>query len=608
MTSTDAAVRLLHFLRPVPGGQSNSYDDGYAYIIRERLDDTGPHSPATRLLTRTAQRWRAIFLLGSEGPGTGLVFARDGATLHTASGDGTVRSWNPAVPLPGTRINDASYFQQASRHPAASPDGSRILYAGPGGTVRYWREDGSVLLPGDHMPLAVLPDGRLATMDRATSDILLWREENAVMRLTDRIAGPGYIQGFDELLRGLVFADGTRIAGITPGRVFVVDLKTRTTAATEDQGWDTGPSRAWDIAISPDGRHLLATGLGRRARLYEPANLATPAPPIGDFRTYDTALAFHPDGRRLYCGSEDGRVRVFETATWTELPDRGWQAQSGPVTALAVGNDPRLVATAGDTTLKLWLAEKTTGAASVEILSFPTYMPAAWLQFGRDASGADHSLLHASPDCPLEIWTGRDAAAASFAPPEERADRKAGPQAAAPPGTPLDSRLKRGIPYRIRAFQDQHGKPAYIGYFRDSAVENGETPLRLVTEGQPGAVILEVTRVDLPESPGALVLKAETDPDPTGGDVSGKSPLLQTRDDGRIVVIHRERGGEGRGWFALTPPRFRAPGFSQAVSLKCLWSGRNGHFLRHRSSEIRLSLASDDPDFQTDTTWIFEPR
>ena len=97
---------------------------------------------------------------------------------------------------------------------------------------------------------------------------------------------------------------------------------------------------------------------------------------------------------------------MFDTTTWTELPEENWQAHSGAVTALAISNDTRLLATSGDTTLKLWLTEKAAGAARVEMLSFTTYFPAAWLHFGRDEHGSDRSLLHAQPFCPLEIWPG----------------------------------------------------------------------------------------------------------------------------------------------------------------------------------------------------------
>lgn len=42
----------------------------------------------------------------------------------------------------------------------------------------------------------------------------------------------------------------------------------------------------------------------------------------------------------------------------------------------------------------------------VEMLSCSTYFPSAWLHFGRDADGSDHSLMHAPPFCPLAIWPG----------------------------------------------------------------------------------------------------------------------------------------------------------------------------------------------------------
>lgn len=175
------------------------------------------------------------------------------------------------------------------------------------------------LKPGN-VPLAVLPEGRLATMERSTSDIILWQEDGETVRETARIWGPGYIQGFSGLLRGIVLPGGTKIAGILPGRIFVVDLETGTVAAAGDEVWETGPARVWDLAASPDGRHLIATGLGHRARLYDPSNLEKPARDLGNFRNYDTALAFPPDGSRLHIGNEDGRVRMFETMTWNELP------------------------------------------------------------------------------------------------------------------------------------------------------------------------------------------------------------------------------------------------------------------------------------------------
>lgn len=405
VTCSDATVRLFNFLKPEAEGPA-TYDDDCVPAIREPLNGNGAQSPPRRLLTRSAQQGRSVFLLGHEGRGHGVCYAPDGASLFTAAADGTIRCWVPGVPVPAVRIPEARVLQM-QWHPAVSPDGARALFSSDAGQACYWREGrGSMLVSENHMPLAVLPQGRLATMSRNSSDILLWEENGDLLRQTGRIAGPGFIEDFRELLCGRVSPDGRRIAGMTPGRIFVVDLQTRTTAAPGDQGWQAGPSRAWGLAFSPDGRCLVATGLGHQARRYDPADMQQPAPPIGAFRNYDTALAFHPDGTRLYCGNEDGRVRVFATATWTELPGESWQAHSGAVTAIAVSNDTRLIATAGDTTLKLWLTEKADASPRIQMLSFPGYFPAAWLHFGRDEHGRDRSLLHCEPFSPLEIWPG----------------------------------------------------------------------------------------------------------------------------------------------------------------------------------------------------------
>ncbi|MBS0659110.1 MAG: protein kinase [Verrucomicrobia bacterium] len=416
VTSTDGTVRMFQFLLPSPPGLA-TYDDDSFRVIREPLNGNGAHSPPRRLLTRSAEGGRAIYLLGHEGRGNGVFFGPDGGRLFTAAADGTVRAWHPGLP-PSTQRVARAHLVQLGGLPSASPDGSRLLFADFQGRAHYWREGhGATELAEGHMALAVLPAGRLASMDRQTTEISLWQEEGGTIREIARLPGPGYVGDAEGILRGLVTPDGQRIVGISRGRIFVVDLRSQTVTATrEDQGWQAGPSRAWGIALSPDGRRLIATGLGHQARRYDLADLDGPAPTLGNYRNYDTTVVFHPDGSRLYIGNEDGMVRVFRTDTWIELPEESWRAHSGAVTALEIAHDARLIATAGDTTLKLWLTELTPPAGRTEMLSFSTYFPAAWLHFGRGPDGADRSLLHAEPFCPLEIWYGAKDAPASQPP------------------------------------------------------------------------------------------------------------------------------------------------------------------------------------------------
>ncbi|MCB1099598.1 MAG: protein kinase [Verrucomicrobiae bacterium] len=607
-TSTDAVVRMFYFLRPVPEDVGGTYDDGYDWMIREHFDKQGPHSPAARLLTRTADRQRAVFLPGHEGRGTGVFFTGDETSLFTSSADGTVRRWNAAVPWPETRLGDASKFSQIAWHPSASPDGSRLLY-NCGFGLRYWRETHhSVLLPGNHMPLAILPEGRFATMDERTSDIVLWQDDDAGASETGRIPGPGYLQGFSGLLRGVVFPGGRKIAGLLPGRVFIVDLETGTTTATDDQGWETGPSRAWGLALSPDGRTLAVTGLGRRVRLYDPADLTKPAPPVSEFRTYDTAVAFHPDGSRLFCGNEDGRVRVFETASWAELPTESWQAHSGPVTALTFSHDARCLATAGDTTLKLWLSPGESGTVPRSMLNFPTYRPAAWLQFGRDGYGGDRSLLHAAPGCPLEIWHAADPA--EIQPPSPHPEPRAPtmPEAGGALADSLASRFQSGRRYRLRTLTGPEGEALYVAFVKGREREPGHLTILLAAKDQADSDILEFTRSDVEGTTGVFTLNAENYPLPAGLSVTDANPWLRVNDDGWMAIHYDEPKSANRSHFVLAPPQGDTAATDDAVSLKSRWHTRSGQFLRHQNRNLRVSPATDDdPAFPGEATWVFEP-
>jgi WD40 repeat protein len=137
-------------------------------------------------------------------------------------------------------------------------------------------------------------------------------------------------------------------------------------------------------------------------RFAEPQRIAAT---LGGARDYDTSVVFSRDGRRLFTGNEDGRIRVWDTATWEELPSHGWPAHRSAVTALAVSHDGSLIATSGDETLKLFSAQPEPGEPyRRERLSFHLDQSANWIQFARDGEGQDRALLHSVPGGTLQIW------------------------------------------------------------------------------------------------------------------------------------------------------------------------------------------------------------
>src|SRR5438067_4470279 len=69
-------------------------------------------------------------------------------------------------------------------------------------------------------------------------------------------------------------------------------------------------------------------------------------------------IAFAPDGRLLASGSSDNTIRLWDTATATEL--RALKGHTRPVLSLAFARDGRVLASgSADTTIRLW--DTTTG-------------------------------------------------------------------------------------------------------------------------------------------------------------------------------------------------------------------------------------------------------
>lgn len=259
-------------------------------------------------------------------------------------------------------------------------------------------------LPEWHDPLAVRSDGSAVTRHFQTGEIFVWAapgDDGEPLGELWRVKGIPSHPGFGPVVRGVLSRDERTVVGLIPGKLLTVDLETRTASGTPDQRMLYGASAVNCVDLSPDGRLIAVTGfLGRRARLYPTAEVKGGFVPLGDAADYDTAVAFHPDGRRLFVGNEDGRVRVFDVATRAELTAESWRAQTGGVTALAVSGDGRVVATSGDLTLRFWDALPGPGEARRLRLRLNVPAPRNWMKFSADGA----AFLHVAPGHALEAW------------------------------------------------------------------------------------------------------------------------------------------------------------------------------------------------------------
>jgi WD40 repeat protein len=108
-----------------------------------------------------------------------------------------------------------------------------------------------------------------------------------------------------------------------------------------------------------------------------------------------TALAFHPDGRKLASGHDDGSVCLWDWESQELLHER--KGHRLPVSALAFSSDGRMLASAGeDRIIRLW--NPTTGAEKGKLVGHTDRIPALAWQPGQ------HRLVSVGWDTTARIW------------------------------------------------------------------------------------------------------------------------------------------------------------------------------------------------------------
>ncbi|MFT5108303.1 MAG: WD40 repeat protein [Pseudoalteromonas tetraodonis] len=408
----DSAVRVYDFSRGVPeGADANTYDDEVDLAESQRVGGHGAHSPPRNLITRSAQDGRARFYLGHEMAIRNVAFAASGS-LVTAGDEGTVRHWPAGIPRPAVRLGHVKTSYEAF-HPAASTNGLRVLYKTDVHLVqlcdiplsRSAAADSHQPIASWYTPLAVLQDGRPITLDQLSTDIVVWTMENGSSREQRRLRSDCKNSMHDGRTRqGVLSADERHLAGSMNGWLFSADLEQGTVKWSGDLGKRVSPFASHDI--SPDGEWIASSDFGARVTIHRFAEPDKIVSHLGEESGgYATAIAFGRDGRKLYTGDENGRIRVWDTASWQEITALGWLAHRGAVTALAVSHNRTLIATSGDDSLKLFpIAPEPGESRRRERLSFQLGQAANWIRFARDRTGADRALLHCTPDGRLNVW------------------------------------------------------------------------------------------------------------------------------------------------------------------------------------------------------------
>jgi WD40 repeat protein len=324
-------------------------------------------------------------LSGFDGVVWQVAFARDGARLAAAGGDGSVSEWDI------TRI-----FPSEQTYAVADPSGSLLAVGDADGTVRLLDPASGVLRAtlSEHTQRirAIAFDSTGRRMAAAGEDgrVTLWDVPQA--RLVQTIRG-------DSFAYNVHFSpDDTRLYTTIGGAVVVLDAANLAELAR----YELSQSSLVGMALSPDGTQLALSEQGARLIIIDPATGAERNAIEGEL--LNGPLSFSPDGARLAARTDLGDIALFDAAT-LEPTLLGFSQVDGFAFA-ADGN--RLAIARGDNRIEVWDL-----AAGRTLIQAAEPAPPRWALFHPDqesviSAGSD-GLLRSYPIAVDALFARADA-------------------------------------------------------------------------------------------------------------------------------------------------------------------------------------------------------
>ncbi len=346
---------------------------------------------------------------GHQGAITSLSFSANSLTLASVGVDRTLRFWNVAN---GQLLSTVGAHIGGVNNVAINPNNTATYTVGDDGFLKFWQFPPPALpktLPGHGAPIRALA----MTADNANY----------------------YTGSDDRTVRQFAIAGAKEVRTLTGPQAGITSVATHPANTFIAAGTSDNRVFLWNSADPKIPQQWLAhAGAVHSMQMQATQLMSAGADGLVKFWTIpqiaprtlthpDAVLAAvaSPDGKKLFTGSSDKFVRVWDT---TKLAmEKQLVGHAGPVTAVAVSANLQILASGGaDNTIRLW--NQTTAKESDVLLAHTAPLTA----LGINAGGTQ--MLSASEDGAVKLWALPLVAPKTFIHPDQIASLTLTPDAA----------------------------------------------------------------------------------------------------------------------------------------------------------------------------------